>query len=270
MSLALVQRESRVADLDPTGWRVLLALGDTEFRRLVTHPVFIGGLVLMTVVATIERETGPRAAYSVVTSGATFFLGPFVFFAANLLASRERRDDAEEWLSSLPVPRHGRTAAALFATLAPAVITALLTVLVYGAFAYTGLLARNPHPLELATPPLAILGAGALGVMVARWAPWPGAAALVMVALVAVHVSFPERLALLGAYVEFAAWGEAFEDWAGVIDGSRVWHAVYLLALCAMAATGALLVDARRKALVLAVGAAFTALAGLAGWAQLP
>jgi hypothetical protein len=106
--------------------------------------------------------------------------------------------------------------------------------------------------------------------MTARWAPWPGAAALVMVALVAIHISLPDRFRLLGAYVEFANYGQTPGEWVGVIDGSRAWHAVYLLALCAMAATGALLVDARRKRLVLSVGAAFTAVAVLAGWAQLP
>ncbi len=120
------------------------------------------------------------------------------------------------------------------------------------------------------TGPLSVLGGGLLGVMVARWAPWPGAAALVMVALVTVHISLPERLRLLGAYVEFARWGEPSWAWAGVIDGSRGWHAIYLLALCGMAATGALLVDARRRMPVLLLGAVLTGCAVVAGWAQLP
>lgn len=245
-------------------------MGAAKARRLARHPVFFGALIFMTVTAGLEREPGPRVAYSILTSGITFFLGPFVFFAANLLASRDRRDGAEEWLSSLPAPRRARTAAALVAVGGPLVVTGLLLIVVYGAFAYADLLARDPYALELLTVPLNIMGAGLLGIMVARWAPWPGAAALVMVALVAVHVSLPERFRLLGAYVEFARWGETSDVWVGVIDGSRGWHAVYLLALCAMAATGALLVDSRRKAAVLAIGAGFTALAVFAGWAQLP
>ncbi len=55
-----------------------------------------------------------------------------------------------------------------------------------------------------------------------------------------------------------------------MIDGARGWHVVYLTALCAMAATGALLVDARRRRPVLAVAGVLTACAVVAGWAQLP
>lgn len=270
MSAALAPPATTAVGPGTGSWRLWLALGASEARRLARHPVFFGALIFMTVTAGLEREPGPRVAYSILTSGITFFIGPFVFFAANLLASRDRRHGAEEWLSSLPAPRRDRTAAALVATAGPVVVTGVLLVLVYGAFAYAGLLAVDPHVLELVTVPLSIVGAGLLGTMVARWAPWPGAAALVMVALVAVHVSLPERLALLGTYVEFARWGETPDMWVGVIDGSRGWHAAYLLALCAMAATGALLVDARRRAAVLAIGAAFTALAVFAGWAQLP
>jgi hypothetical protein len=170
----------------------------------------------------------------------------------------------------LPAARRERTVAALLACLGPVAVASLLMLLAYVGFSAAGLFVRTPHPLEVLTVPLSVLGAGLLGVMVARWAPWPGAAALVMVALVAAHVALPERFALLGAYVEFARWGEPSWAWAGVIDGSRGWHVAYLIALCAMAATGALLVDATRRRTVLAVGAALTGCAAVAGWVQLP
>lgn len=249
---------------------VWVALGMTEVRRLVLHPVLLGGLVFVAVTAGLERELGPRPAYSMITSAGIFFIGPFTFFAANLLASRDRRHGSEEWLSSLPAPRQARTAATQVACAGQAVVAAILLTIVFAAFSAAGLLPHEPPVLEMGTVPLAVLGGGLLGVTVARWAPFPGAAALVMVGLVVAHIRLGEDWPLLGAYVEFARWGETFDRWVGVIDGSRGWHALYLAALCAMAAVGALLVDSRRKLPVLLLGVVVTAVAALAGWAQLP
>ena len=253
-----------------TGLPVWAVLGITETRRLVLHPVLLGGLALVAVTAGLERELGPRPAYSMITSAGIFFIGPFTFFAANLLASRDRRHGSEEWLSSLPAPRQARTAATQVACAGQAVVAAVLLTIVFAAFSAAGLLPHEPPVLEMGTVPLAVLGGGLLGVMVARWAPFPGAAALVMVGLVVAHIRLGEDWPLLGAYVEFARWGVTTNEWVGVIEGSRGWHVVYLAALCAMAAIGALLVDSRRKLPVFLVGILVTALAVLAGWAQLP
>ena len=248
-------------------WAVL---GSTELRRLLRHPVLLGSLVFVVFGVGVDVGTGPREAYTVITSLGIFIFGPFAFFAANLLASRDRRHGSEEWLTSLPAPRRDRTAALLLACAGPAVLVTVLALAAYAGFAATGTLEEHPLALEVATVLLGVLGGGLLGVMVARWAPFPGAALLVMVALVAVHIWFPERMRLLGAYVEFARWGQTTEEWAGVIDGSRAWHAVYLAGLCAMAAVGALLVDVRRRVPVFVLGMGVTAVAVLAGWAQLP
>ena len=258
------------ASVRPSSPPVWAALGVTEIRRLVLHPVLLGGLALVAVTAGFERELGPRPAYSMITSAGIFFLGPFTFFAANLLASRDRRHGNEEWLSSLPAPRQARTAAAQVACAAQATVAAVLLTVLFASLSSAGMLLHDPPILEMAAVPLSVLGAGLLGVMVARWAPWPGAAALVMVGLVAFHIRLSDDWALLGSYVEFARWGATTNEWAGVIDGSRGWHAVYLAALCGMAAVGALLVDSRRKLRVFLIGVLVTALAVLAGWAQLP
>ncbi len=94
---------------------VWVVLGATEVRRVVRHPVFLGCLAFMAITAGVDLRPGPREAYSVTTGVAAFFLGPFTFFAANLLASRDRRHHTEEWLSSLQTTRRDRTAAALVA-----------------------------------------------------------------------------------------------------------------------------------------------------------
>ena len=253
-----------------TGLPVWAVLGATEIRRLVLHPVVLGGLLFTAVTAGLEGTPGPRPAYGIITAAGIFFLGPFTYFAANLLASRDRRHGTEEWLTSLPAGRRDRTAAALVACTGPALVSAVIALALFAGFAGAGLLVRNPPVLELLTIPIAVLGGGLLGVMVARWAPWPGAAALVMVGLVAAHIRLSGDWVLLGAYVEFARWGATTNEWAGVIDGSRTWHVVYLGGLCAMAAIGALLFDVRRKVPLFLLGVAVTAVTVLAGWAQLP
>ena len=253
-----------------SGVPVWVALGVTEIRRLVLHPVLLGGLALLAVTAGMERDLGPRPAYSMITSAGIFFIGPFTFFAANLLASRDRRHGSEEWLSSLPAPRKARTAAAQVACAGQAAFAAVLLTVVFASFSAAGMLLRDPPLLEMATVPLSVLGAGLLGVMVGRWARFPGAALLVMVGLVVVHIALPDRVMLLGSYVEFARWGETTNEWAGVIGGSRAWHVVYLAGLCAMAAIGALLHDARRKLPLFLLGVAVTGVTALAAWAQLP
>jgi hypothetical protein len=234
---------------------VWTALGRGELRRLVLHPLFLGGFGFLTLVSVLDSPGGPRDAYYAVTGAGTFFVGPFTFFAANLLASRDRRH---------------RTAAALVACAGPMAVAAIATGLVALMYAARGAFAEDPLLLEMATGSLSVLGGGLLGVMVARWARFPGAAMLVMVGLVAFSISLSGRWVLLGAYVEFARWGETTDEWAGVIDGSRAWHIVYLIGLCAMAAHGALLVDARRKVPLFLLGVAVTAVTALAGWAQLP
>ncbi len=258
------------AGVRTAGRPVWAVLGAGEMRRLLLHPVVLGGLALTALTAGLDGSPGPRPAYGIITAAGIFLLGPFTFFAANLLASRDRRHGSEEWLSSLPAGRRQRTAAALVACAGPAVLAAAIGLGLFAVLSVTGLLVHNPPVLEMVTIPLAVLGGGLLGVMVARWAPWPGAAALVMVGLVAFHIQLDGDRVLLGAYVEFARWGETTDQWAGVIEGSRGWHAVYLAGLCAMAAIGALLVDARRKLPVFLLGVAVTAVTALAGWGQLP
>lgn len=251
---------------------VAVELGLTEAFRLIRHPLVLVALGWVGVGTVLGGDFGPRPMYTLVTDLPTFLIGPFVFFAANLLASRERRHGNEEWLDSMPAPAAHRTAAAQVAVLGPLVLVSALVAIGFAVSVATDQFITRPTVLEMLSGLLPLLGAGLLGVMVARWLPWPGAAALLMVGLVALHIWLSDRHELLGAFVEWAAWPASGDAavWAGLEPGSRGWHVVYVLALCAMAGTGAHLVHARRKLPVLALGGAFTALAMLAGWAQLP
>ena len=251
---------------------VVLELGRIQAVRLARHPLVLLALAWIGVGTGLGGELGPRAMFTLVTDIPTFLVGPFVFFAANLLASGERRHRTEEWLDSMPAPAAQRTGAAQVAVLGPLLLVGALVAVGFAVGVATDQFISQPTVLEMASGLLPVLGAGLLGVMVARWLPWPGAAPLVMVGLVAVHVWLNDRHELLGAYVEWAAWPASGNSaaWAGLEPGSRGWHVAYLVALCAMAATGAHLVHVRRKLPVLALGGAFTAAAVVAGWAQLP
>ena len=253
---------------------VPVALARLDAPRLARHPILLVAFAYLGLLQMIEGDTGPRAAFTLLTEVPTMLYGSFVLFAANLLASRERRGGNEEWLDSMPASAAARTWAAQFAVLGPLVVAAGLVTVGYAVSVRADLFVTPPTLLEMLSGLLPVLGAGLLGVMVARWLPWPGMAALVMTGLIAVHVwliSGESDRRLLGAYVEWAAWPGSGNPgaWAGLIPGSRGWHVTYILALCAMAATGAHLGHARRKLPVLALGGAFTAAAVVAGWAQL-
>jgi hypothetical protein len=249
-------------------------LAVTEAWRLLRHPAVIFALLYTVGVGAIESSWSVRDAYSLVTGLYGFFMGPFTFVAAHLVASRDRRNDVDTVTDTLPVSPRARTAGLLGAVaLGPVVVTALLTVATRYLVELRGVsFVVTPSMWEMATCPLMVLGGGWLGIMVARWVPWTPAATLVLVALVAFHVwiSSRERLALLGAYVDWPVWGSDGKNWAGRLPGSEQWHLGYLLCLCGMAACGALVATRGRRLPWLLLGATLTAGAVVAGMVQLP
>ena len=244
-----------------------------ESRRLLAHPLFLIGCGLFAAMIVVSSGTGPGGGYDGLVTGPTFFIGVFTFFAANLVASRPRRHDCDEQHASLPAPPVAHTAGLCLASLAPALGTVALMAVIMAWYASGRVnLTVWPSPAELAAGPLTVLGGALLGVMTARWLRFPTAPALVMIAMVAVNFTLSEatdRYELLGPYATNTVYVPD-GSWGGRRSGSFDWHAVYLLALCGMAAAGAMLRDARRWILPLSVGGLCTAAAVFAGVAQLP
>jgi hypothetical protein len=252
-----------------------LALAPREAWRLVRHPVALAGVALNVVLVVSVGTDGGRSSFSAVTTGSTFYSGVFVYFAANIAATRERRSGSRELLGPLPGGAHARTIALCLAALGPALLNALLVAVAFAAFTARDLFVVSPSFWHLAQGPLTVLGGALLGVMVGRWAPYPGAALVVMVAMVAFNVMVSngaEQYRSLGMEVSWARWGPNHESsgWYGYYPGSVAWHDVYLGALCAMAAAGALLRTTAAPLRVLTAGAACTAAMLLAAWGQLP
>lgn len=251
----------------------VVPLAGVEGLRLVRHPLVLLACVLFAAMIYVSSSDGPGAGYGGVVTGPTFFLGVPAYFVANLAASRPRRHGCDEHHASLPATTAQRTAAVCLAGLAPAVLAVLLQLAALGWIGVSSArLAQLPSLAELAAGPLTVLGGSLLGVMVARWLPFPAAPVLVMLPIVVVTAALaepPQTYQLLAPFAEFTVYRED-GGWAGLHPGSITWHAVYLLALCVMAAAGALLRDAAAKLPLLLAGGAATGLAVVAGWAQLP
>lgn len=274
--MTLLAPASEVLESSPAReWPAAVQLARSEAWRIVRHPVALAGLALNVLVIVAVGSDGGRSAFSGVTTGSTFYAGVFTYFAANLVATRERRSGADELLEPLPAGPHARTIGLCLAALGPALLNAALVTLTFAVFAMGDMFVVTPSFWHVAQGPLTVLGGALLGVMVGRCAPYPGVALVVMVAMVAFNVAVSnsaEQYRSLGTEVSWARWGPNNEGdgWYGYYPGSVAWHDAYLLALCGMAAAGALLRTAAARLPVLVAGGLLTAAMLGAGWAQLP
>ena len=249
-------------------------LAVAEARRIVTSPLVVLGAALFCAMIVVSSADGPGGGYDGLVTGPTFFMGVFTYFAAHLAASRPQRHRTTDEHASLPAPTIARTAGLCLAAIGPALLAVALMALILAWYAAGRVdLPVWPSAAELAAGPLTVLGGGLLGIMVARWLPFPTAPALVMIAVVAVTFVLSEawegRYSLLAPYTTFTVYVDD-GSWGGHIAGSPAWHAVYLAALCGLAACGALLRDARRPVLPFVAGTALGLVTVVAGLAQLP
>jgi hypothetical protein len=249
-----------------------LVLGLQEGRRIVRHPIALVGLALMTVLVLVVGDNGSRDAFEVVSTGPTFFYGVFTYFAANLVASRDRRAGSGELLAATPSERTARVAGLCVGALVPTAVCTAFVVVVHALNLARGLYVVSPDVWHLAQGPLTVLGGALLGIMVARMTRVPGVALLVMITMVLFNAWISEHDAEvqpLGTYVSWATWA-LHPHWAGMEPGSPAWHVAYLAVLCALAACGSFLREARRPWRVVALGSVLTALAVVPALAQLP
>lgn len=242
--------------------RAITVLALTESRRLLLHPVLlVGGLLSTMAMGVSAGGDDLYTRYVELTGGGVtaLYIPLLTFVAAGLCASRSRRARAGEVLDATAATPFDRTLAQCLAALGPAVVSFVLVLVALGIFVATGTeLPRTPPLSELLTMPVAVLGAGTLGVMVARWLPFRGAPLLVVVALVSVSIALSEDFGMLITYVEYAEWGEE-EVYVGLESLPSAAHGLYVLGLDAMAVIGALLVHPGRRRLLLALGAVATA-----------
>ncbi len=251
---------------------VVLALARAEAVRLVRHPIALVGLALTVFMLAGPQPGRSAVAFDSLTTATTFMYGVFVFFAANLLTTRDRRAGAEQMLAAAATRAFERVLAMCLAALGPTLLAAMVVGIAAWAYDARDFLVVAPSFWQLAQGPVTVLGAALLGIMVARWAPYPGAPVLVMVAVVAwnVYVNDSESSRPVGMFTSWAVWEDDNGGWGGMEPGSPGWHVVYLVGLCAMAAVGALSSAARPRLPLLVAGAGLTVATVLAGSAALP
>ena len=250
------------------------ALARQEARRLLLHPLVLLGFALWLLNAgfAITDDEGPRAAFETIDSMISFYPGVFMILAANLLATRDRRADAEDLLAPLPARPQDRTLALILAAFAPALVALSLVLALHGYFLVDGRYHVAPGLWHVLQGPVTVLGASLLGIMLASWAPVRGSAVIAMVALVAANVWLAglQHGMLFGPLMSWPVWGSYAEAWAGTFEGSPMWHVGYLLGLCGMAAAAALVRVADRRRPLVAFGLLAVMTAVLSGIAQLP
>lgn len=249
-------------------WALVLDLARVHAVRMLRHPVLLVGVVWVVLGIGLSVPETPYEDYSAVTGMVAFLMGPLAFFAANLVASAGRRSGADEWTPSLPLRPVHRTAALLVACLAPAALAAAIDAALLVAVRVDGL-GMALKWQHVASVPLTVLGGVLLGVAVARLLPWTGVPLAVMVAVVAFNASLSSEHAYLGFYVDFPEW-TATDAIPTLVPGDPTWHLVYLVALCGLAASGALLRDARRRWVPFTAGAVLGVMVLVSGWLQLP
>jgi hypothetical protein len=236
--------------------------------RMLRHPILIVAVGWYVVMMGIGQPETAYEQYAAVTGLIAFFAGPPIYFAANLVASSGRRSGVDEWTPSLPMPQAHRTAALLLACLAPAAVAAVINLATLLLLNLDGLLMPIAWQ-HVASIPVTVLGGAVLGVAIARLLPWTGVPLALMVGLIAFNIWLPSDYVQLGFYVDFADWTDTSAIPA-MNPGSPSWHLVYLVALCGLAASGALLRDARRLWVPFTCGGAFGSLVIVAGTLQLP
>jgi hypothetical protein len=269
----------------PTSTRVggqagLWPMARIEMRRFVRHPAFVVGVVvafgLLVFLWVTEENPAPSELLSMPVIPA-FFIGLTSLVAAHRLT--RSTDSAVEAVATAPGSEARRTAALAVACLVPFVAGALWIGLLLVQVA-----TDPPMPQEwwfgtmpdlqvwsllVALGPVACLGGGLLGVLSGRYLRFPGAAAVMVVVLVAVDLG--GQAMAYRDYSELRLWvpwamfhsGSETDGTSILFAGNAFWYLLYLLCLCAAAALVAVWHDKAARTRQLRTALATVVLVGL-------
>lgn len=249
---------------------VVVALGRVESRRLATSVTFVIGLVLTAVAFLVfSRDFGRDLTVSYVRSLglAVYPLAGLTLLATNRIASRSRRSGTEELFTAAPASSGIRTGGSLLSVSAALVVASLLMIgllLVVPIWGWAGELG-HAWLAEALTGVVLVAGAGAIGVLLARWLPPAVSVIVAMLAVVAIGAAtlFLERARPFSSGTRFLGpWASPEQDLGSDFVIRPSWaHLLYLVGVVTLVATIAIARTAHGRGVVaaLVVGAVLTA-----------
>ncbi|MEO7269739.1 MAG: hypothetical protein ABIW49_11095 [Knoellia sp.] len=267
----------------PTRAETVRTLALMEARRYARHPLFLLGIALMawfTLVITkdLAQDTADDTIGVVDATFLPALLLGLTGVVVGLQLTRSMSTSAES-VEASPTDGVARTTALCLASLVPGVVTAVWLVWLYVVenvwpnYAEAAVSARDLAAIHAAGLVCAV-GGPLFGVMVGRWTQFPGAGLLAVVVLygwvmlssggLALPASRLASLAHLNA--PFVGWissddSSHMNPW--IAGGSPLWHLAYAALLCGVAATAAMLHDARgtQRSRLIRIFSAFAVLA---------
>lgn len=266
-------------------------LGRVEARRMLRHPAYLVGLAWLALLATNltidvihSRNELWNAVYGITMIGICMLYAPLTVISANRVAAAAFRRRVREPLDVAPVDARQRSIGAILGLLRGPVLVGVAAMVIMSVVApLTAPKAGDPANgiygrgvLEHLQVPVLILGAGLLGIALARWVPLPGALPLVVLILwegTAGLYAPADANGVVHAPTWFAPWITWAAENAGLAVnhplGQEMWHLGYLLGLSVLAGVAALLrTPGNRRGLWITAAVAVT-VTGLAAWQQL-
>lgn len=235
----------------PAGTAPVSALARREIRHYLRHPLYwlgVGLLVVVTAMSLIQPTYPASTTLDMIVPAALLgVLGLFV-----MVSLTRASDAAAETAGATATSESTRTLA-----LAAAVVVPVTTALAWYAAAVTGYVLNPPGPGAVPFGPvsdayvlavmfaLGVMPAATgpiLGLVVARWVPRRGIAAIVAVVVVLVTVLMQgnfealQRIRLVWPWTYFygpLGFDTGTEQWVA-LTGSPFWWIGYLLGLCAL------------------------------------
>lgn len=274
---------------------VVVQLAIAEGRRLVRHPLVLGGLALSLVgtvaAALTSGEHAGDLAFMILSGGGQWPLAVGTFLATNVAAVRGRRHGTLELEDTTVTGAAPRTVGVITAAAVPAILAAALLVTGYVLLGAAdgirlrfpdGFVERPMHPVELAQGPLVVGVMAVLGVAFGRWIPSRLIGPLMLIPAVIgfFHATWrfdstAWRFAPVMAHERQVGWvqvtpGSGYSVLDGFAIGDLAWHLVYLVGLGVLLGAVAVARSVPSSRRVRGIALAGLSLAAVGGLLQLP